>query len=109
MPNDRDLFDEEKTMVAMSFGDHIEELRTRLILGLAGLMVGVLITFVPPLNLGKRVMVKMEEPAQGALTKFYAERAIVRAAEADRSGAVSSPVTARMTSGHSTIDPTSPV
>ena len=60
MPTDRDLFDEEQTMVAMSFGDHIEELRARLILGLAGLMVGVLITFVPPLNLGKRVMVKIK-------------------------------------------------
>ncbi len=94
MPTDRDLFAEEQTMVAMSFGDHIEELRARLILGLAGLMVGVLITFVPPLNLGKRVMVKMEEPAQGALTEFYAERAKVRSAEAAKTGAVTSPVTA---------------
>ncbi len=94
MPTDRDLFDEEKTMVAMSFGDHIEELRTRLILGLAGLMVGVLITFVPPLNLGKRVMVKMEEPAKGALKVFYADRAEVRSREAQKTGALSPTVSA---------------
>ena len=35
MPTDKDLFAEEQTMVAMSFGDHIEELRARLILALA--------------------------------------------------------------------------
>ncbi len=94
MPIDRDLFDEEKTMVAMSFGDHIEELRVRLILGLAGLMVGVLITFVPPLNLGKRVMVKMQQPAQGALQAFYDERARVRTEEAEKTGAISPTVQA---------------
>ena len=62
-------------MVTMSFGDHIEELRARLILALLGLMVGVVVTFIPPLNLGKRIMTKMEEPAQGALKAFYADRA----------------------------------
>ena len=94
MPNDRDLFDEEQTMVAMSFGDHIEELRVRLILGLAGLMVGVLITFVPPLNLGKRVMVKMQAPAQGALEVFYKDRSRVRSEAAQKAGTVSPTVSA---------------
>ncbi len=94
MPNDRDLFDEEKTMVAMSFGDHIEELRTRLILGLAGLMVGVLITFIPPLNLGKRVLDKMQQPAQGALKEFYAERAKVRSEAAEKTRSLSPTVSA---------------
>ena len=87
MPNDKDLFAEENTMVAMSFGDHIEELRVRLILGLMGLFVGVLLTFIPPANLGKRVITKMEEPAKGALQSFYAERAKLRveAAKKDKS------------------------
>jgi sec-independent protein translocase protein TatC len=66
----------------MSFGDHIEELRARLILGLLGLMVGVVVTFIPPLNLGKRVMTMMEEPAQEALDEFYTNRAEERAADA---------------------------
>lgn len=84
MPTDKDLFAEEDSMTAMSFGEHIEELRVRLILGLLGLMVGVLITFVPYLDLGKRVITKMEEPAKGALKKFYTERARTRADEADK-------------------------
>jgi sec-independent protein translocase protein TatC len=74
MPSDRDLFAEEQQMVAMSFGDHIEELRTRLILAIFGLAVGVIVTFIPPLNLGKRIMTKMEEPAQAALKAFYADQ-----------------------------------
>lgn len=83
MPTDKDLFDEEQAMVAMSFGEHIEELRARLILALLGLMVGVIFVFLPPLNLGKQIMTKMEEPARGALTEFYREQAIQRAKEAD--------------------------
>ncbi len=88
MPSDKDLFNEEQQMVTMSFGDHIEELRARLILALLGLMVGVVLTFIPPLNLGKRIMTKMEEPAQGALKTFYAERGRVRAEEAEKSAAI---------------------
>jgi len=84
MGTDKDLFAEEQTMVAMSFGDHIEELRVRLILGLLGLAVGVVITFVPYLDLGKRVITKMEEPAKGALKEFYGNRATIRAAEAKK-------------------------
>ena len=82
-PSDKDLFAEEQSMRAMSFGDHIEELRTHLILALAGLFVGVTLAFIPPLNLGQWVMKKMQDPAQAALEKFYAERAVVRAQEAD--------------------------
>ncbi len=73
MPSEKDLFSEEDTMVAMSFGDHIEELRTRLIRALLGLMVGVVITFIPPLDLGKRVIKQMQDPATEALKKFYEE------------------------------------
>jgi sec-independent protein translocase protein TatC len=88
MPSDKDLFSEEESMVAMSFGDHIEELRTRLILALFGLMVGVIITFVPPLNLGKRVITQMQGPATEALSKFYAERSRIRAEAAKKQAAL---------------------
>jgi sec-independent protein translocase protein TatC len=84
MPADKDLFTEERHMVTMSFGDHLEELRVRLILALLGLVVGVIITFIPPF-LGRLVMIKMEEPASQALKKFYkedAERRMVAAKEA---------------------------
>jgi sec-independent protein translocase protein TatC len=94
MPTDKDLFEEEQQMVTMSFGDHIEELRARLILALMGLAVGVVVTFIPGLNLGKRIMSKMEEPAQQALTRFYADQAARRAEEAKAAAAVSSPTLA---------------
>ncbi len=84
MPADKDLFAEEQDMTAMSFGEHIDELRARLILGLLGLMVGVLITFIPPLNLGKRVITKMEEPAKASLKAFYADQAKIRSDEATK-------------------------
>ncbi|MHC5541151.1 twin-arginine translocase subunit TatC [Singulisphaera rosea] len=89
MPTEKNLFDEEQSMVSMSFGEHIEELRSRLILALTGLVVGVIVTFVPPLDLGKRIMTKMEEPATAALTAFYTEQAKERSAEADKERAVS--------------------
>lgn len=94
MPTDKDLFTEEQDMVAMSFGDHLEELRTRLFLALAGLMIGVIITFIPPMNIGKRVITMMEEPAKAALKSFYAERAQVRAEEARKKKAVTPPIEA---------------
>lgn len=96
MPSDRDLFAEEQQMVAMSFGDHIEELRTRLILAIFGLAVGVIITFIPPLNLGKRVMTKMEEPAKGALSSFYAQQDKERMQAAEAASALSPVVKAKI-------------
>jgi sec-independent protein translocase protein TatC len=71
MPNDRDLFTEEQQMATMSFGEHIEELRVRLILALIGLFVGVLAAFIPPVDLGWWVMKSMEAPAATALERFY--------------------------------------
>jgi sec-independent protein translocase protein TatC len=94
MTSDKDLFSEEQEMVAMSFGEHIEELRARRILALFGLMAGVLLTVIPPLNLGQRVMTKMGEPAKGALKSFYAERARVRAEEAKKKAALTTPIEA---------------
>lgn len=98
-PSDKDLFNEEQSMVAMSFGDHIEELRARLILALAGLAVGVLVTFIPiprgsgrdPTSLGQWVMTEMQEPAQAALDAFYADQAVRRAREAEQDRAVLAP------------------
>lgn len=82
MSNDRDLFAEEQTMATMSFGDHIEELRTRLFLGLIGLVVGVVLTLLPPIYLGQRVLTKMEEPARIALDKYFEDDAKRRIDEA---------------------------
>lgn len=82
-PTEDDLFDEEKTMPAMSFGEHIEELRRHLILALLGLVVGVSLTFIPPLSLGWRVMHQMQDPAQEALDKFYTDQANRRATAAE--------------------------
>jgi sec-independent protein translocase protein TatC len=71
MPTDHDLFAEEQSMATMSFGEHIEELRVRLILALIGLVVGVIIVFLPPLDIAWRVMKSMEAPAKQALEEFY--------------------------------------
>lgn len=79
MPTDRDLFEEEQGMAAMSFGDHLEELRRHLILALLGLFVGVTITFIPGLSLGMRVLRKMQDPAQQALVQFYKKQSLERA------------------------------
>ena len=58
-------------MVTMSFGEHIEELRVRLILALIGLFAGVIVVFIPPLDVGWRIMKQMEKPAKDALDAFY--------------------------------------
>ncbi len=89
MPSERDLFTEEQQMVTMSFGEHIEELRVRLILALIGLFVGVLVAFIPPLNLGKFVMESMEAPAANALEKFYRNEYDKKAKEAEAAKAIS--------------------
>ncbi len=83
MPNDQDLFAEEQSMATMSFGEHIEELRVRLILALIGLFVGVIVVFIPPLDIGWRVMKKMEEPAKQALDTFYREEYAKKASKAE--------------------------
>jgi sec-independent protein translocase protein TatC len=89
MPTDQDLFTEEKSMVTMSFGEHIEELRVRLILGLLGLFVGVILVFIPPLDIGWRVMKKMEEPAKNALEAFYQDEYKKKADQAEQEKATS--------------------
>jgi sec-independent protein translocase protein TatC len=88
MPTDQDLFSEEQSMATMSFGEHIEELRVRLILGLIGLFVGVIVVFIPPLDIGWHVMKKMEEPAKVALDTFYREEYAKKAKKAQDEKAV---------------------
>jgi len=83
MPSDRDLFVEEQQMATMSFGENLEELRLRLILALIGLFVGVIIVFVPPMDIGKRVMESMEAPAKGALEHFYRDEYAKKALAAE--------------------------
>jgi sec-independent protein translocase protein TatC len=100
MPSDRDLFVEEQTMVTMSFGEHLEELRVRLILALIGLFVGVLIVFVPPLDIGKRVMEQMEAPAKGALEDFYRNEYDKKKAAAAAIKEASPEVEVRMPAAH---------
>jgi sec-independent protein translocase protein TatC len=98
MRNEHDLFIEEQSMVAMSLGDHLEELRRRLILALMGLAVGVVITLLPPLNLGRQVVRQMQGPAQRTLHDFYAARTAERSAAADEAGTYSS-ISGRISAG----------
>lgn len=76
-PTDVDLFAEEQAMPAMSFGDHIEELRIRLVLALLGLGAGILVTVIPiptpwgTYTIGQWVFDRMQKPAQDALDEFY--------------------------------------
>src|SRR5262245_4170375 len=95
MPTNRDLFVEERSMVTMSFGDHIEELRRRLILALLGLFVGVVVALFPPLNLGRQVVRQMQEPAQRILGAFNAKQRQERAASAAVAGSYS-PISTRI-------------
>ena len=96
MPNDKDLFAEERSMVSMSFGDHIEDLRYRLILALAGLFLGLIATFVPlPVlgeSIGMYVFDTMEMPARQTLETFYNEQAITQSEKARKSEKLNPPV-----------------
>jgi sec-independent protein translocase protein TatC len=96
MPTDQDLFSEEQSMVTMSFGDHIEELRVRLILALLGLLVGVVVVFLPPLDIASRVMRSMEAPAKAALQDFYAQEYAKKTDEAEKLGSITPTLQAKI-------------
>src|SRR5262249_15406090 len=83
MTTDQDLFAEEQTMATMSFGEHIEELRVRLIMAWLGLFAGVVVVFLPPFDIAARVMKKMEEPASEALKDFYDQEYAKKVAQAE--------------------------
>ncbi len=96
MPNDDDLFAEEHSMISMSFGEHIEELRYHLIFAIVGLAIGVIFTFIPPLSLGARVMRRMEEPARRALADINTELVEKKAREAEENKEITKPVIERI-------------
>jgi sec-independent protein translocase protein TatC len=56
----------------MSFGDHIEELRTRLLRALVGFMLGFVIAFLP--WVGKPVLNFITAPVEAQLAYFYNKR-----------------------------------
>ena len=93
MRSDKDLFAEESEMVSMSFGDHIEDLRYRLVLALIGLFVGMVITFIPlPImgqSIGMYVFHTMEAPAQQTLNKFYEDQAVRLSSDARKDNKLS--------------------
>ncbi len=96
MPADHDLFAEEQSMATMSFGDHIEELRVRLILALLGLLVGVVVVFLPPLDIATRVMRSMEAPAKAALDSFYSQEYEKKSKAAEAEGTKTPTLQARI-------------
>jgi sec-independent protein translocase protein TatC len=81
-------------MATMSFGEHIEELRVRLILALLGLFVGVIVVFIPPMDIASRVMKTMEAPAKEALDAFYKQQYDEKVASMDKEGAQTLPLRA---------------
>lgn len=101
-PSEIDLFAEEQAMPAMSFGDHIEELRARLVIALLALGVGVIITFAPiptpwgSVSLGQWVFAKLSEPAQQSLKEFYDNQTQRREAEARARQATTKPFEVRV-------------
>ncbi len=83
-------------MATMSFGEHIEELRVRLILALLGLVVGVVVVFLPPLLIGWRVMKSMEAPAAVALDDYYREEYKKKREQAEAEKAVTPTLQAKI-------------
>jgi sec-independent protein translocase protein TatC len=87
-----DIFDDSR----MSFGDHIEELRMRLIRALAGLGICLIIGFIldgigdyigqPNLGIGRPMMKVIVDPVESQVRNFYARRnqAIEQRLEANR-------------------------
>jgi sec-independent protein translocase protein TatC len=57
----------------MSFGDHIEELRSRLLRALVGFMIGFVISFLP--WIGEPVLAFIKAPVEAQLAEFYDRRA----------------------------------
>jgi sec-independent protein translocase protein TatC len=96
---DQDLFAEEQSMVTMSFGEHIEELRVRLILALLGLVVGVIFVFIPPFDVAWRIMTNMEKPAKDALEAFYKAEYAKKIAAAEAATTVTPKMEARVEAG----------
>ena len=65
-PSDKDLFKES----TMTFGEHLEELRTCLVKALLGLAVG----FLLGLTIGGWVVDCIQQPLRNALTAYYQDQ-----------------------------------
>src|SRR5260370_7683552 len=68
-----DKFPDPETIFAgtrMSFGDHLEELRARLIRAVLGLVIGLLVSFL----FGDAVVQFITHPVEVELMKFYNRR-----------------------------------
>jgi sec-independent protein translocase protein TatC len=86
MPHTANLIAEQRAMVTMSFGDHLGDLRRRLILASLGLFAGIIASLIPPLNLGRLVFQQLLEPAQRTLVTFHESHARAIALAADSAG-----------------------
>jgi len=65
-----DLFNEEEGMVRMTFGEHLEDLRRRLLLSLIMVVPCTILGFF----LGDWLVEEMSRPVKNALTSYYADR-----------------------------------
>lgn len=102
LPNERDLFAEEQAMPSMSFGDHIEELRARLILAIFGLAIGTFIAFIPfptpwgAFTPGQWVFDRLLLPAQEALREYDAKQVKERSERAVKDKMLTRPFEVRV-------------
>ena len=65
-----DLFNDEENMVRMTFGEHLEDLRRRLIYSLIMVVPFTILGLV----IGDRLVKEMSRPVQRALTEHYVQR-----------------------------------
>ncbi len=71
MAND-DLFSDETGMVRMTFGEHLEDLRRRLVWALVGVVPFVIIGLV----IGGWLVDEMSRPVRNSLTEYYGRRRV---------------------------------
>jgi sec-independent protein translocase protein TatC len=76
LPNDDDLFSETR----MSFGDHLEELRTCMVRALLGLLVGVVLSFF----FGGYIVALIKTPVEDALLDYYIDHLKKHATERNK-------------------------
>ncbi len=77
-PREEDLFAD----TTMTFGEHLEELRTCLFRAIAGLLVG----FVVGLYFGGNVVAFIQRPLKKALSEYYEDQAVERLSELQTEG-----------------------
>lgn len=63
-----------ENLKSMSLGDHLEELRGRLILAIAGLFIGMIVCMIPPV--GKRLIGIMSNPFEKKISELHKQKLI---------------------------------